>query len=160
MENSKPRSASFRGQGQLLIAGGNLSKILFAGGVRKGRSVDLRVALSVSDASPIASREVRNSFEHFDERLEAWAASSKRRNIVDSNVIPPGAIVGIDPEDYLRNLDPVTLAVTFRGERVEIVPLVEEAARIHNSAERALAVLMMPPGLSVRETAPRGGEVQ
>ncbi len=124
----------------LLIAAGNLSKLLYATGGRKRRCEELRKILGLAPTSPIAPRNFRNHFEHFDERLESWARSSKRKNIVDRCITRPGAIPWIDPDDYLRNLDRTTLTVTFRGDRFPLVPVVEEVRRIQSAvsaAERA-----------------------
>jgi len=85
---------------------------------------ELRASLSLSDNSPIRSRKFRNHFEHFDERLEQWATSSKRHNFVDQNVGPPSMIIGVDPEDFLRNFDTENFAVTFKGEVYELRPVI------------------------------------
>jgi hypothetical protein len=89
-----------------LAAAGNVSKLLWGSNRSSAeRRAELRASLSVSDDSPLRPRIFRNHFEHFDERLEQWATSSKRHNFADSNVGPPNMIVGIDPEDFLRNFD-------------------------------------------------------
>lgn len=90
----------------LLVAAGNISKLLWPPmPLTPNRGEELRASLSVKDRSPLESRTFRNHFEHFDERLEKWASSSKRRNFADSNVGPLGMIVGLDGKDYIRNFD-------------------------------------------------------
>ena len=109
-----------------LVAAGNISKLLWPPKLRFAeRGAELRKSLSVGDDSPLAPRTFRNHFEHFDERLEEWATSSERHNFADSNVGPPGAIVGLDQRDYLRNFDPVNLTVTFRGDSYQIKPIID-----------------------------------
>lgn len=72
----------------LLIAVGNISKVLWPPNpTYECRGAALRDSLGVQEQSPLAPRSFRNHFEHFDERLEAWAASSKRHNFADSNVL-------------------------------------------------------------------------
>jgi len=111
----------------LLVAAGNISKLLWPpDSEHSKRGEELRASLGVSDASVLAPRTFRNHFEHFDERLEAWASSSKRHNFVDSSVITKGAISGIDPEDYLRNIDPADMALTFHGDRYLLQPIADE----------------------------------
>ena len=108
-----------------LVASVNISKLLWP--PKPGlpeRGSELRKSLSVEDNSPLEPRTFRNHFEHFDERIEQWASSSERRNFVDSNVGPPGMIVGIDPRDYLRNFDTSKFAVTFRGDIYILGPLI------------------------------------
>lgn len=120
-----------------LGATGNVSKLLWPPSENiAGRGEELRQTLNVSDDSPVVPRTFRNHFEHFDERLEQWAIKSKRRNLADSNVLPPGAIEGIECEDFLRNLDPTTLNLTFRGDSYDL-EIVEAALRKIYEAARA-----------------------
>lgn len=76
----------------------------------------------------MAPRTFRNHFEHFDERLEQWATKSGRKNFVDMNIIPRKAVKGTDMNDWMRNLDPMTMTLTFRDDSNEI-PIIEAALR-------------------------------
>jgi hypothetical protein len=127
----------------VLIAAGNVSKLLWPSqsSCRK-RGEDLRAHLGVVETSPLAPRSFRNHFEHFDERLESWATSSKRRNLADSNVGPTGMIAGLEPGDYLRNFDTDEYAVTFRGDTYELKPVVAALGNLHG---RAASELSRPP---------------
>lgn len=145
----------------LLIATGNISKIFWPsyqklekdgkrlekeGNVKEAerllkkaeelgkRGAGLRGSLGVKDDSPLNPRKFRNHFEHFDERLESWAVSSRRRNFVDSNIGPSNMIVGIDPEDYLRNFDNTTWTLTFRGDKYELGPIIDAIIQLHKKA--------------------------
>ena len=118
----------------LLIAVGNISKLLWPIAAHEERGRSLRQVLGVPDDSVLAPRTFRNHFEHFDERLESWATSSERGNFVDSNIGPPGMIVGIDPGDYLRNLDTQDLAVTFRGDKYELNSILQAVKTLHEQA--------------------------
>ena len=89
------------------------------------RGEELRKSLGIKEDSPIRPRDFRNHFEHFDERLEKWATSSKRHNFVDSNIGPPNMISGIDLEDYLRNFDDRSWTLTFRGDEYELKPIIK-----------------------------------
>ncbi len=125
----------------LLVAAGNVSKLLWP--VRKqsaGRGKDLRRAIGVSETSPLKSRDFRNLFEHYDERLEDWMMSSKRHNIVDSSVFPPGAIQGIDPGDFLRNIDSSDWSLTFRGKRLELRPLLNALREVRDLAAAVVSI--------------------
>jgi len=120
----------------LLVAAGNVSKLLWPSRPAiPSRGEQLRASLGISDDSILAPRVFRNHFEHFDERLEEWASSSERKNLVDSSIVPPGAIAGIDAGDFLRNLDPTTLAVTFRGDSYALRPLAQALAELHARAK-------------------------
>ena len=112
----------------ILVSVGNLSKLFWPSKTRTRD--DLREEYSLSDDSAIAPRNFRNHFEHFDERIEAWANSSSQM-FIDSNVAPPGMISGIDSSEFLRNFDPESYAVTFRGDLYPLKPVLEEVNRIH-----------------------------
>jgi len=131
-----------------LGAAGNVSKLLWppSPGIPK-RGEEIRQCLGVLDSSPVAPRTFRNHFEHFDERLEQWAVTSKRRNLVDSSILPPGAIVGIEPEDFMRNLDPTTLSLTFRGDKYELTLVEAALTQIHQTAQAKRYELLVQGGL-------------
>jgi len=124
----------------LLAASGNLSKLLWpTRAASRARGVRLRELLEVHDNSPLRMRTMRDIFEHYDEQLEDWASSSKRHIIVDQGVLPAGAIDGVDPGDYLRNLDPTVMEVSFRGKRVQLQPLVNAIVALRESARAEVA---------------------
>lgn len=117
-----------------LIAAGNVSKILWPPDKKyEARGQQLRASLSIDDSSPIAPRTFRNHFEHFDERLEDWASSS-RGVFVDSNIGSP-RIGGVDPRDFLRNFDPSSFSLTFRGDRYSLRPIVEVMKNLRTKTE-------------------------
>jgi len=119
-----------------LIAAGNISKLLWPSApLLPERGDELRTSFAISDESPLEPRKFRNHFEHFDERLEKWAASSKRNNFVDSNVISQGAIKGVNLEDCLRNLDSTNFAVTFRGDVYYLLPVYKAIEELWRKAE-------------------------
>jgi len=104
-----------------LVAVGNISKILWPGAQHKRRGDELRRVLRVPVNSPIKARDFRNFYEHYDERLDKWVASSKSKNLADMNIMGPNGIVGLDPEDFMRNLDPTNLNLTFRGDTYDLL---------------------------------------
>jgi len=107
-----------------LVVVGNISKIFWPTR-NKERGEELRRSLGIEDNSPIQPRNFRNHFEHFDERLEEWAESSERHNFVDSSILPPNMIAGIDPKDFLRIFNPTTWTLTFRGDKYELKPIIK-----------------------------------
>jgi hypothetical protein len=109
-----------------LVAVGNISKIFWPINQKYGmRGEELRKSLGIEDNSPIQPRNFRNHFEHFDERLEKWAKSSERHNFVDSSILPPNMIAGIEPKDFLRIFNPKTWTLTFRGDKYELKPIIK-----------------------------------
>ncbi len=111
----------------LLVATANVSKLLWPARPRiADRGSQLKSNLGVGINSALELRTFRDHFEHYDERLEAWASDSTRHNIVDTSVLPPSSISGIDPRDFMRNFDPTTLSVTFRGDTYALQPVIAE----------------------------------
>ena len=118
----------------LLIAAGNVSKLLWPVNAHEERGKVLRQAFSVSEDSVLAPRTFRNHFEHFDERLDAWAAAAGARNFVDSNIGLSGMISGLDSAGFLRNLDTKDMAVTFRGDSYQLQPIATALQELHGKA--------------------------
>jgi hypothetical protein len=117
-----------------LIAAGNLSKLFWPIDQYANRGRELRDSFALKDDSILAPRTFRNHFEHFDERLEAWATGSPHRTFVDSNVGPRDMIGGFDPGDYLRNFDTQNFAVTFRGDTYLLRPIIDVVRDLHGRA--------------------------
>lgn len=79
------------------------------------RASFLKNLLSISDASPLNNRDVRNDFEHFDARLHTWLKETAGKTIIDSNIMQKGALeIGpVSKFGYLRNYDPTDFTLTF-----------------------------------------------
>ncbi len=138
-ERPHTRAIWFGLQG-VLISASNASKLLWGTG-RTDKEVEqraeerrpLRESVQVDDSSPLKSRRIRNSFEHFDERLMAWFGERGEKNpYLGRNISEPGGIVvGAEPTpDHFGHFDPSTCVLTFWEESVELNPLVAEAERI------------------------------
>ena len=109
-----------------LLAAGNISRLLWpSNSGSRSRGKELRASLGVDKGSPLQPKNFRNHFEHFDELCEIWATSSNRMNFADSNIGPLSGRTGLDSSDYLRNFDPVTSVVTFRGDEYPLVPVID-----------------------------------
>jgi hypothetical protein len=127
----------------ILISTGNISKILWPPkpldrdpaleAEYKRRGKILCKKLSVDDTSVLNSRGLRNHFEHVDARLHEWAKKSRHRNLSYRNIIPLGHInVGTDPRDYMYNLDPETLMVTFWSNNFDIHTIIRTIRQLQN----------------------------
>jgi len=108
-----------------LVAVANISKFFWPPKPKyQKRGEELRKSFGIENDSPIKPRGGRNVFEHFDEKLEEWATSSKR-GFIDSNIGTLNKIAGIDQQDVLRHFDPTTWTFTFRGDKQELKPMIE-----------------------------------
>ena len=99
--------------------------------LHKDRGAYLREVFEVDEANPLVNRGLRNSIEHFDERLDLYLQGGMVGYIFPSLILP-------EPEDsevphhifrayYLKEG-----IFQILGERYEIQPIVNEMARIHD----------------------------
>lgn len=123
----------------LLIALANVSKLLWPT-KQPGRRQLLRNLLQIEEDSVLKSRELRNHFEHIDERIETWYKELDKGLVMDGGIAPSnGTTAGV--KNYLRWFDTSLFAVTFRGNVYELVPLLEAARMLEASAARLLEEL-------------------
>jgi len=99
-------------------------------GVR-GRT--LRESLGVTPGHALEGRDLRNHLEHYDERLDSWAAATTG-TIVDGIVGPRSGIAGVPDSDIMRLYDPQTRTFFFRGELFDLQAI---AGGLDNVANRA-----------------------
>lgn len=115
----------------LLSAAANAAKALWGSGGRKAKErARLRDSIGVSDQSPLKLVDMRNNFDHYDERIDKWWQNSKRRNHLDLSVGHKDSISGLDNIDMFRQFDPVTTNVIFWGQEFNIQELVDEVNRL------------------------------
>ena len=126
-----------------LVSVANISKILWPPKNRfRSRGEILRKVLQVPINSPIQNRKFRDDFEHYDERIEKWASSSKRKIISDMNISVGGfsAIPDLDPIDCMRNLDispdRKNLKLTFHGKSYDLTMTMHAVKELHERARK------------------------
>ena len=129
----------------LLTAAANVSKAAWGMGGTKSKYYSerdpLRQALSLTDDSPLYPLlDVRNGYEHYDQRLTDVIAENPRPFIVDSNVGPPDA-VKMPNKIQLRHFDDTTSDVHFLGYKLNLNDLVVEVQRILPFAKTEAAKL-------------------
>jgi hypothetical protein len=133
-----------------LVSSANVSKILFPGAIRgtqsfkdscHRRAEELRTLLGVEGDSVLKDRELRDHFEHFDERLQAWADRPGPKNIVDNNIIIgmplEQAISGFDPQDIFRTYVSPPPSVRFWDNTYELHVVAEALRQLMQTAALA-----------------------
>lgn len=101
----------------ILTTSANVSKILWPPQKkRKKRGAYLRKLLQVSDASLLSSRKIRDSFEHYDERIEDWFEGGKTTSYVDLALEAQVPGLMFPPKFAHRSYDQHTYDLSFRGE--------------------------------------------
>ncbi|APE14086.1 hypothetical protein BOH72_01450 [Mycobacterium sp. WY10] len=121
----------------LLTGAANAAKALWG---QKGKLAAereaLRLSLEVDDTSPLKDVDMRNNFEHYDERLDRWWIERPKHIHVDRVVGPPNTVGGVDDKDRFRAYDTTTHDIIFWGERFNVQAIVTELSRIQPIAER------------------------
>ncbi len=125
---------TFYASQNLLTAAANISKALWGGKERSVARKILRDRIGISDASPIREVDMRNNYEHFDERLERWwKAFSQPRSFADLSIVETNddlIMLGVEIEDRFRMLNLSTMTFTFWGQEFPLRDLVEEVRKV------------------------------
>jgi hypothetical protein len=125
----------------ILIAAGNVSKILWPSRKTSAdRGKLLRELLEVDDRNPLSDRNFRNHFEHYDERIEDWFKKSGSAVYIDSRIDPFGTPWGRNPANIHRGYDPLTKALTFRGESTDLAAILRALKEIQHKCSRLARV--------------------
>lgn len=101
------------------------------------RGETLRNAICLTTPHPVQSRTLRDHFEHFDERLDAWAEASKHRNIIKQLVGTRAAVGGdgVEDGDIIHHYDPATKVYAFRGEKFDVQDLATGLSDIYEKVK-------------------------
>ncbi len=121
----------------LSTAQANLSKLFYGAQGVPRRDYLIRLFEPV-DLAPIEDRSMRNSFDHFDERLERWVDAQGVDFSVQDRAIASSIAVYPAPEQ-LRRFDPDADILTIRGrdggvERFELRPMLDCIAGVQRKA--------------------------
>lgn len=112
----------------LLNAAANLSKTFWgAKGKKSEERKPLRDSIGLSDSSPLQDVDMRNNFQHYDERVDKWWKESEGHNCRDMDLGQwdfPAAI------DNFRIYRRATGELGFWGERYDIKAIVAEVKAI------------------------------
>ena len=128
----------------LLTALGNLSKILWpvmkrndgkGNELRRARGNELRTALSVKDNSALKNRDLRNLFEHFDERMDEWFEAADSRGFSDRNVGSMEGVIVPSVIERLRTFVPETWTLIFGEKEFKLYPAIEAVNELYEAVQ-------------------------
>jgi len=114
----------------ILIATGNVSKILWPQSKYKERGEKLRTMLNISEQNPLSDRKFRNHFEHYDERVETWLEKQSSSCYVDLAMNPSLRTFG-EPNCH-RGYNTFNNTLIFRGELLDMNVVVKALEDIKN----------------------------
>lgn len=102
----------------ILVAAGNVSKILWPRQKYKSRGERLRQMLNVNVDNLLSDRKFRNHFEHYDERIEEWFNNQSSAVYIDLAMNPSlrGPIAINDHRGY----NSFNNTLIFRGESLNL----------------------------------------
>lgn len=129
----------------LLSAAANVSKLLWPpAGDKDFYCEDLRRLLDIKLPSVIEDRSLRNSFEHFGERIARWAPGHAGEPFSDSTILP--AIEGAEPAPSdplpIRAFVEDRFAVVFMGRIIHLKPIESVLEAIRNRASPAAGLYL------------------
>lgn len=99
--------------------------------IHRDRGQYLSRVFGVKDDSPLMNRALRNSIEHFDERLDLYLQDGIAGCIFPSLILPEPEDSDV-PHHIFRAYYLKEGIFQVIGERYEIQPIVNEVARIHD----------------------------
>jgi hypothetical protein len=114
----------------ILVAAGNVSKILWPQKKCAARGEKLRKLLNIDQNNLLADRKFRNHFEHYDERIEAWFVENPSAVYRDTVIDPFKSICRQTLANNHRVYDPLTQTLTFRGDSVDLAAVLNELDEI------------------------------
>ena len=106
----------------ILVAVGNVSKILWPNERYKIRGERLRQLLKVEKNNPLSSRKFRNHFEHYDERIEEHFEHNAQGVYVDLAMSPSlnSGLFGDLPLNTHRGYNSFNNTLVFRDETLDL----------------------------------------
>jgi hypothetical protein len=106
----------------ILVAAGNVSKILWPNEKYKVRGEKLRQLLNVEKDNPLSNRKFRNHFEHYDERIEEYFQCNQQGAYIDLAMNPSlsSGIFGDSDLTTHRGYNSFNNTLVFRGEMLDL----------------------------------------
>ncbi len=115
----------------ILSAAAMLGKLFWGyGGKHATERADLRDMLVVGDDSPLSDPDVRNDFEHYDERVMLLIAKAVQKGQPPKQIAFRNIGDRPDVELVLHHFEPAKRIVSFDEHETSIADIVREARRI------------------------------
>ncbi|URL57019.1 hypothetical protein IM816_10115 [Luteibacter flocculans] len=116
----------------MIVHAGALSRYLWAANPNhRWRGAELRGALQITDENPLRDRDLRNSVEHFDEKLDDYLAEDIVGEIFPEYIGPTPTPNGV-PTHIFRAYYVDTARFQLLDKIYDIEPIVAEVAQVHS----------------------------
>ena len=121
----------------ILVAAGNISKILWPNKKYEIRGERLRQWLKVENDNPLSNRKFRNHFEHYDERVEEWFNNKSGGVYIDLAMNPSlrSQFFNDPPLNTHRGYNSFNNSVVFRGETLYLDELLTAISDILDNSK-------------------------
>lgn len=116
----------------ILVATGNVSKILWPHKKYEKRGERLREILNVDKNNTLNNRKFRNHFEHYDERIEEWFKNQSNGVYIDLAMNPS---LNRNLNSH-RGYNAYNNTLLFRGELLDLNEILIALEQIHNSCKQ------------------------
>jgi hypothetical protein len=105
------------------------------------RGAALLELLHVAPDSPLASRKVRNGFQHIDSRIEEWALQDGWPSYADRTILSQSVLdeLHLPASAFMRNIDPETSVVSFGTEQLNLGEIHEALSELAEAAHDAFS---------------------
>ncbi len=119
----------------ILVATGNISKILWPNKKYEKRGERLREILNVEKNNPINNRKFRNRFfEHYDEMVEEWFINHPNGVYTDLAMNP--SLPGRGTNNTHRGYNKFNNTIVFRGELLDLNEVLKALEIIQHSCKQ------------------------
>ncbi|WP_147270269.1 MULTISPECIES: hypothetical protein [Rhodopseudomonas] len=102
----------------------------------RARGARLRQLFSIRDDSPLADRELRNSLEHFDERLDEYLLGDIAGYIFPGPMVQDADLADDVLGHIFRLVDPKTETFVLLGRKYSFGPMRNEVERVARLARK------------------------
>ncbi|MBF4568771.1 hypothetical protein ITJ57_08300 [Plantibacter sp. VKM Ac-2880] len=96
----------------------------------RARGQALRARFGIGESTYLADKSVRNSLEHFAERMDDWAEKTSGAGFLDSHIGPLRNVRGVNEHDIARVFDTDTAIVRVFDQSLDIRATMAELASI------------------------------
>lgn len=118
----------------ILVATGNISKILWPNRKYEKRGERLREILGVEKNNPINNREFRNRFfEHYDEMVEEWFKDRPNGVYIDLAMNP--SLHGSGANNTHRGYNSFNNSLVFRGKILDLTAILKALDKIRSNCK-------------------------
>lgn len=98
--------------------------------MRKKRGETLRIFFAVMDDSPLHNRDLRNAWEHFDEKLDTYLISNLAGHFFPDPLIADHSLSDEPIGKIFKLIDPKNQCLVLLGEKFFFGPIRAEVERI------------------------------